>query len=78
MARATAGQPETAFLPPAGVTVAKIDPRSGGLATSACPQTIEEAFLEGQEPTVRCPLHAGYAAVGAPAETVGDETFGEP
>ena len=61
MARATAGQPETSFLAPAGVTVVKIDPRSGGLATDACPQTIDEAFLEGQAPTFPCPLHAGYA-----------------
>jgi penicillin-binding protein 1B len=66
MSRATAGQPETSFLPPGGVTMVKIDPRSGGLATDACPQSIEEAFLDGQAPTFPCPLHAGYATGTTP------------
>jgi penicillin-binding protein 1B len=78
MSRATAPLPSTSFLPPQGVTLVKIDPRTGGLATPACPQTIEEAFLEGQAPTAPCPLHAGYAPAGAPGEAVGDETVREP
>jgi penicillin-binding protein 1B len=76
MLRATAARPETSFLPPQGVRLVRIDPRTGGLATSACPQTIEEAFLEGQEPTTPCPLHSGYASLVAPAG--GDVTGGEP
>jgi penicillin-binding protein 1B len=78
MSRATAGQPETSFLPPAGVTLVKIDRRTGGLATDACPETIEEAFLEGQAPTTPCPLHAGYAAAGARSGGVGDVAVREP
>jgi penicillin-binding protein 1B len=66
MSRATAGQPESSFLPPSGVTMVKIDPRSGGVATDACPQTIEEAFLDGQAPTAPCPLHVGYSTVTTP------------
>ena len=44
-------------LPP-GVTLVRIDPISGELATPECPQTLEEAFYDGTEPTALCPLHA--------------------
>src|SRR5262245_45431686 len=58
MKEATAGLPVNPFVPPPGVTLVRIDPLSGGLATPNCPQTIEEAFYADQEPTVPCPLHA--------------------
>jgi penicillin-binding protein 1B len=58
MKQATAGMPATDFVPPPGVSLVKIDPLSGQLATPACPETIEEAFYKGDEPTTPCPLHA--------------------
>jgi penicillin-binding protein 1B len=58
MKQATAGMPATEFVPPPGVSLVKIDPLSGQLATPACPETIEEAFYKGDEPTTPCPLHA--------------------
>lgn len=58
MKRATAGQPETEFVPPPGVALVPIDPHTGMRATAQCPVVIEEAFLEGAEPTQPCSLHA--------------------
>ena len=57
MKSATAGQPRTAFLVPPGIQTAVIDPASGALATSRCPQRVEESFLDGEAPTEACPLH---------------------
>ena len=57
MKRATTGQPKTEFVPPPGVILVSIDPRTGMRATAQCPVVIEEAFLEETEPTQSCPLH---------------------
>ncbi len=57
MKQATAGLPVSSFIPPPGVTLVRIDPFSGQLATPECPETIEEAFYGGQEPTTPCALH---------------------
>ncbi|MGE5284529.1 MAG: PBP1A family penicillin-binding protein [Actinomycetota bacterium] len=43
--------------PPSGVEFAEIDPESGLLATTACPQTLREAYLSGTAPKESCPLH---------------------
>ena len=43
--------------PPEGIEFAEIDPESGFLATSACPQTLREAYLSGTAPKESCPLH---------------------
>ena len=43
--------------PPVGIETAEIDPESGFLATTACPQTMREAYLSGTAPKDRCPLH---------------------
>ena len=43
--------------PPEGIETAVIDPESGFLATTACPQTLREAYLVGTAPTDPCPLH---------------------
>jgi penicillin-binding protein 1B len=59
MKRATTGMPVTDFVPPPGVKIVDIDPLSGQLATPNCPTVIHEAFMEGDEPTVTCPLHPG-------------------
>jgi len=55
------------FPEPSGITMATIDPESGGLATSACPKQISLPFLIGTEPTQMCPLHGGiFASAPAP------------
>jgi penicillin-binding protein 1B len=71
MKQATAGLPVSSFVPPPGVTLVRIDPLSGGLASPHCPQTIEEAFYTEQEPTTPCPLHEP-AEAPAPAATSPD------
>jgi penicillin-binding protein 1B len=40
-----------------GVETALIDPESGYLATTSCPQTLQEAYLTGTAPKETCPLH---------------------
>lgn len=60
MKHATAGLPPTPFVAPPGVTLVRIDPISGQLATSECPDPILEAFYSGQEPTAPCPLHPAH------------------
>jgi len=45
------------LVPPGGIVTAEIDPESGFLATSACPQVFREAYLEGTAPKETCPLH---------------------
>ncbi len=47
---------------PAGVVKALIDPASGALATSRCPETVEEYFLSTHAPGEACPLHASWPA----------------
>jgi len=51
MKQATAGRPVTPFLPPPGVTLVPIDEYTGQLAPPGDPDTIEEAFFKGDEPT---------------------------
>jgi penicillin-binding protein 1B len=60
MKQATAGTPITDFIPPPGIKIVEIDPLSGQLATPNCPYVLHEAFLEGDEPTMTCPLHPGF------------------
>jgi penicillin-binding protein 1B len=69
MKEATAGRPPSAFVPPAGVALVRIDPYTGGLATPNCPDVIEEAFLRGEEPTEPCPVH-GASASSHPIDVV--------
>lgn len=47
------------FETPAGVVQRKIDPKSGQLATSQCPEKRVEFFIAGTEPTVYCEVHGG-------------------
>jgi penicillin-binding protein 1B len=56
------------FPEPSGITMATIDPESGGLATPACPKQVSLPFLIGTEPTQMCPLHGGMfaSAPGSP------------
>jgi penicillin-binding protein 1B len=50
------------FPEPSGITMATIDPESGGLATPSCPKQIPLPFLIGTEPTQMCTLHGGMLA----------------
>lgn len=47
------------FLPPEGVVQEAIDPQTGALATTACPQRENVYFISGSEPTQYCELHGG-------------------
>jgi len=44
---------------PEGIDSKTIDPISGQLARSGCPNAYKEEFWEGTEPTESCALHAG-------------------
>jgi penicillin-binding protein 1B len=48
---------------PQGVVSAVIDPASGYLATTACPEQFTEAFIEGTAPKETCPLHPVHPLV---------------
>jgi penicillin-binding protein 1B len=55
------------FPEPSGVTMATIDPETGGLATPSCPKQVALPFLIGTEPTQMCSLHGGmFASAPAP------------
>lgn len=47
------------FTVPDGVASALIDPESGDLATTTCPQTTVQYYLTGTQPVQFCPLHPG-------------------
>ncbi len=42
---------------PTGIVTRAIDPHTAQLATTACPDSLEESFVEGTEPTVLCEIH---------------------
>ena len=50
------------FQPPPGVIEELIDPQSGELATPSCPQTANEYFIAGSQPSQYCELHGGQLA----------------
>jgi penicillin-binding protein 1B len=45
---------------------ATVDMQSGQLATASCPQTQNEYFIEGSQPTQYCQLHGGQAVESTP------------
>ena len=47
------------FSRPPGVIMRAIDPKTGQLATSQCPEQVDEVFIEGTEPSVYCEVHGG-------------------
>ncbi len=53
----------SAVIPPKGIEFALIDPDSGYLATAACPEKIQEAYIEGTAPKETCPTHSGNAVM---------------
>jgi len=72
-------QPQVGFgPPPPGITMATIDPTTGGLATSACPRVATVPFLTGTEPTRSCPVHGGILAASVPSSANPASTPGTP
>jgi penicillin-binding protein 1B len=47
------------FAMPTGVVTHEIDPKTGQLATSQCPDRSTEMFIEGTQPTEYCEVHGG-------------------
>ncbi len=47
------------FEMPSGIVQRRIDPKTGQLATSQCPEKTSEFFIAGTEPTVYCEVHGG-------------------
>ncbi len=45
------------FEMPEGIVEREIDPHTGQLATSQCPDKVSEVFIAGTEPTVYCEVH---------------------
>jgi penicillin-binding protein 1B len=73
------------FEAPDGVVSAEIDPLSGQLATSACPQRRAEVFIAGTQPTDYCRLHGGSGRTliagwdtPEPAEPAADKAAADP
>jgi penicillin-binding protein 1B len=64
------------FAVPPGITMATIDPQSGGLATAGCPRVATVPFLNGTAPTRICPLHGGVAP--APTLVAGSGVLAPP
>jgi penicillin-binding protein 1A len=52
MKRALAGKPALDFVPPANVTFALINPRTGRLARQGSEGSVMECFITGTEPTI--------------------------
>lgn len=50
-------------IPPKGIEFALTDPELGYLATTACPEKIREAYIEGTAPKEACPLHPVNAVI---------------
>ncbi len=44
---------------PTEVITRDVDPQTGQLATSECPEVVSEVFIEGTEPTDYCAVHGG-------------------
>jgi len=51
MSHATKPLPKTDFIVPENIEFARIDPKTGGLATSKTKGAIFEAFVKGTAPT---------------------------
>ena len=57
MRHALAQRTTPEFMPPSRVTLVDIDPETGLRATSRCPRSVAEAFVEGTEPGAHCRRH---------------------
>ena len=59
MRAALAGKEVVDFAAPETVVTINIDPTTGYIATTDCPETNDEVYLVGTEPTLLCPDHGG-------------------
>jgi len=59
LARRLISQDQPDFDMPSGIVQLDIDPKTGQLATSQCPEKTPEVFIAGTEPTVYCEVHGG-------------------
>jgi 1A family penicillin-binding protein len=59
MRPALAGKEILDFLPPENVVTINIDPATGYIATTDCPESQDEVYIVGSEPTLLCPDHGG-------------------
>jgi len=64
------------FAMPEGVIKVTIDSDTLQLATPSCPNTREEVYIHGTEPTEFCPLHGGRMASEAPPASWLSRVFG--
>lgn len=62
MRKALASKATVDFLQPETVVSVAIDPATGALATSECPEKRDEFYRAGSEPTGYCTLHGGAGA----------------
>lgn len=60
----TGGEIRGSFRRPSGVTVADIEPATGRLALTDCPEREPEFFLEGTLPRISCPSGQATDALG--------------
>lgn len=59
MRAAVAARPSDDFKQPDSIIALLVDAESGQLATSECPEVVEELFISGTEPTEQCSNHGG-------------------
>ena len=69
MIGATRGKPAEDFPAPPGTVSRVICAESGMLATEACPNTTNEVYAQGSEPTETCTTHPGRPLPQAPDTT---------
>jgi 1A family penicillin-binding protein len=66
--------PPKIFPIPDGVVSVYVDPQSGKLATSKCPNKVLETFISGTEPTEYCDQHGAEGKAQPADETVPGKT----
>lgn len=69
----------SAFETPDGIVTALVDPLTGELATTECPEVLNEVFVRGRVPRTVCHLHGGWFAEPlTPRSTIEEERPGHP
>ncbi len=66
MRQALAKAPVVDFTQPDTVMTVTIDPQTGYLAATDCPEIRDEFYIIGTEPTIPCPTHGGVAPLPSP------------
>ena len=79
MKRAHARRKARPLAPPKGIVSAQVDPSSGQLANSWCPESVREVFIAGTQPSGYCSLdHGSLQPVFSSFTTTGSETTVRP